>query len=686
MILYALTILVSAFLLFQVQPVIAKIILPWFGGSAAVWTTCLLFFQLVLLLGYLYSHAVVRYLRPRVQMVLHVCLLVVSVAVLPIYPSAAWKPAGGGEPTMQILGLLAVSIGLPYFLLSTTGPLLQAWYARRYHGAMPYRLYALSNAGSMFALISYPVLFEPSFTTHQQSSMWSWSFFAFIGLCAFTAIKSNMSVANVLKKADEELSTAGKSGAPTGKTYAMWLLLPAVASVLLLAITNHLSQNVAAIPFLWVLPLSVYLLSFILCFEGEGWYRRNPYLQLLAVALGSMVYAVSVDMTSNVPIKVMIPLFAMGLFTCCMVCHGELARLKPDPKYLTHFYLMMSAGGALGGLLVGLLAPHFLNALYEMPVSLVLCAALVSYVLRQDAELTWIRRWPGVVVSCALTLALAGYVGWQVRQMVSGSRVLVRNFYGGLKVRDTGDPNSLEATRTLTHGTINHGEEYLNIARRDLPTTYYGPNTGVGLAIREKQKAGAVRIGVIGLGTGTTAAYGRLGDYIRYYEINPLVLELARKEFFFLADCKAKLDVAMGDARLSLEQELKDGHPQNFDVLAVDAFSSDSIPVHLLTKEAMDLYFRHLRPDGILAVHISNRYLNLQPVLEGEVNATQKTARLVDTEDDDTQDVFGATWVLITSPATGFKGELLSNSAPLDSKRTVRLWTDDYSNLFKILK
>jgi SAM-dependent methyltransferase len=686
MILYALTILVSAFLLFQVQPVIAKIILPWFGGSAAVWTTCLLFFQLVLLLGYLYAHAVVRYLRPRVQMVLHVCLLVVSVAVLPIYPSASWKPTGGGEPTMQILGLLAVSIGLPYFLLSTTGPLLQAWYARHYHGAMPYRLYALSNAGSMFALISYPVLFEPSFTTRQQSSMWSWSFFAFIALCAFTAIKSNMSVANVLKKSEEERTTAAQAAAPTGKTYAMWLLLPAVASVLLLAITNHLSQNVAAIPFLWVLPLSIYLLSFILCFEGEGWYRRNPYLQLLAVALGSMVYAVSIDMTSNVPIKVMIPLFAMGLFTCCMVCHGELARLKPDPKYLTHFYLMMSAGGALGGLLVGLLAPHFLNALYEMPVSLALCAALVAYVLRQDAELKWIRRWPGVVVSCALTLALTGYVGWQVRQMVSGSRVLVRNFYGGLKVRDSGDPNSLEATRTLTHGTINHGEEYLNIARRDLPTTYYGPNTGVGLAIREKQKAGAVRIGVIGLGTGTTAAYGRLGDYIRYYEINPLVLELARKEFFFLADCKAKLDVAMGDARLSLEQELKDGHPQNFDVLAVDAFSSDSIPVHLLTKEAMDLYFRHLRPDGILAVHISNRYLNLQPVLEGEVNATQKTARLVDTEDDDTQDVFGATWVLITSPATGFKGELLSNSAPLDSKRSVRLWTDDYSNLFKILK
>jgi SAM-dependent methyltransferase len=382
----------------------------------------------------------------------------------------------------------------------------------------------------------------------------------------------------------------------------------------------------------------------------------------------------------------MIPLFAMGLFTCCMVCHGELARLKPDPKYLTHFYLMMSAGGALGGLMVGLLAPHFLNALYEMPVSLVVTAALVSYVLRQDDELTWVRRWYGVLATGLVTLALAGFVGWQIRQMVSGSRVLARNFYGGLKVRDSGEPGSLEATRTLTHGTINHGEQFLNIARRHLPTTYYGPNTGIGLAIRSKQERGAVRIGVIGLGTGTTAAYGRLGDYIRYYEINPLVLELARKEFFYLADCKAKLDVAMGDARLTLEQELKDGQAQNFDVLAVDAFSSDSIPVHLLTKEAMELYFRHLRPDGILAVHISNRFLNLQPVLEGEAHATQKVARIVDTEDDDTQGVFGATWVLITSPAAGLIGEALSNSAPLDSRKTVRLWTDDYSNLFKILK
>jgi SAM-dependent methyltransferase len=259
---------------------------------------------------------------------------------------------------------------------------------------------------------------------------------------------------------------------------------------------------------------------------------------------------------------------------------------------------------------------------------------------------------------------------------------MVRDFYGGLRVRDSGKPGSLEATRTLTHGTINHGEQYLNIARRRLPTTYFGPNTGIGIAIREKQRTGAIRLGIIGLGTGTTAAYGRLGDYLRYYEINPLILQLARTEFFYLSDCPAKLDVAMGDARLSLEAE----PPQNFDVLVVDAFSSDSIPVHLLTKQAMELYFHHLKPDGILAVHISNQYLNLQPVLEAEVHATQKIARIVDTQDDDSRDVFAASWVLIASPASGFTGEELSNSAPLDAERSVRLWTDDYSNLFQILK
>jgi SAM-dependent methyltransferase len=679
MILYALTIVVSAFLLFQVQPVIAKIILPWFGGSAAVWTVCMLFFQMALLLGYLYAHALVRYLKPRTQMLVHAGLLLVSALALPIYPNASWKPMGAADPTLRILGLLAVTVGLPYFLLSTTGPLLQAWYARRFQGAMPYRLYALSNAGSMFALLSYPVLFEPVFTTHQQAWMWSAAYGVFVVLCGVTAINSGRAPAAAETVAEPEAVER-----PSAKKYLIWLLLPAVASLLLLAITNHLSQNVAAIPFLWVLPLSIYLLTFILCFEGSGWYRRNPYLQLLAVALGSMAYALSVDSTGSVPIKIMVPLFAMGLFTCCMVCHGELARLKPDPRYLTHFYVMIAAGGALGGLLVGLVAPHLFNAIYEMPVGLVACAVLVLWVLRQDAELKWFQRWrqPAPIVAAVLTLALTVFVGMQIRDSVRASRALVRNFYGALKVRDNGPATQLDATRTLTNGTINHGEQFLNPARRDLPTTYYGPGTGVGLAIREKEKAGAIRVGVIGLGTGTLASYGRLGDYYRFYEINPLVLRLAHTEFTFLGDCKARVDVAMGDARLSLERE----SPENFDVLAVDAFSSDSIPVHLLTLEAIELYFRHLRPDGVLAVHISNRYLDLEPVLAGETRATGKMARVVDTDDDDTQDVFGATWVLLTSPASGFHGEELKSSAEIGSPRNVRLWTDDYSNLFRILK
>ncbi|HXB68257.1 MAG TPA: fused MFS/spermidine synthase [Candidatus Acidoferrales bacterium] len=697
MILYAFTILVSAFLLFQVQPVIAKIILPWFGGSAAVWTTCMLFFQIVLLLGYAYSHAIIRYLKPRAQMLVHAALLAASAVVLPVYPNASWKPVGTPDPTIRILGLLAATIGLPYFLLSTTGPLLQAWYARRFKGGMPYRLYALSNAGSMFALLSYPVLFEPAFTTHQQAGMWSVGYGAFVVLCGVTALRAG---AQKTDTGCQMPDSGGQAPAPPLKQYLIWLLLPAMASVLLLAITNHLSQNVAAIPFLWVLPLSIYLLTFILCFEGSGWYRRNPYLQLLLVALGSMAYTLNDTLDKNMDVglpvlgKVHVPavaittvLFTLGLFTCCMVCHGELARLKPDPRYLTHFYLMMSAGGALGGLLVGFVAPHVFNALYEMPLGLAACGVLVVWVLRQDEEMAWFRRLPMTLVSAVLALALTVFVGMQIRDTVRGARVLVRNFYGGLRVRDTGTPDEMEATRTLTHGTINHGEEYLNPARRDLPTTYYGPNTGIGVAIRGKQKTGrAIRVGVIGLGTGTVASYGRLGDYYRYYEINPLVLGLARTEFFFLPDCKAKLEVAMGDARLSLERELQEGAPENFDVLAVDAFSSDSIPVHLLTKEAMVLYFRHLREDGILAVHISNRYLDLQPVLWGETKATGKTARVVDTEDDDTQDVFGATWVLITSAATGFTPEELGESAPIKTQRIVRLWTDDYSNLFQILK
>jgi SAM-dependent methyltransferase len=681
MILYAVTIVVSAFLLFQVQPIIAKIILPWFGGSAAVWTTCILFFQTVLVLGYLYAHTTMRYLKPRLQMLLHVALLLISALALPIYPKIRFQPAGGDDPILGILGVLAFTVGLPYFLLSTTGPLMQAWYARQYKGALPYRLFALSNAGSMFALVSYPFLFEPVYTTHQQAGMWSIGYTVFLVLCGITAVRAGAFVAGTEAAAYASEETASRPGP---RQYWLWMGLAACASVLLLAITNHLSQNVAAIPFLWVLPLSIYLLTFILCFEGDGWYRRNPYLQLLAVALGAMAYAMAGDQSGNVSIKIMVPLFSMGLFTCCMVCHGELARLKPNPKYLTQFYVMVSVGGALGGILVGLVAPYLFPAYYELAIGMVACAVLVVLVLKQDPELKWFRSWrqPAPLVSAALAVALAVYLGLQIREEHKGVRVMVRNFYGGLRVRDSGPATAQDTVRTLIHGTINHGEEYLVPDKRDIPITYYGGLTGVALAIRELQKNGPIRYGVIGLGTGTLAAFGRPGDYLRFYEINPLVPRIARGQFYFVPDSKAKVDIAMGDARLSLERE----QPENYDLLVVDAFSSDAIPVHLLTKEAMELYFRHLNPNGFLAVHISNRYLDLQPVLAGEARATGKIGVVVDTEDDETQDLFGATWVLIRSPAAGFSKNIFTASSDLFKARKIRLWTDDYSNLFQILK
>ena len=673
MLIYALAVLVGAFLLFQVEPVIGKIVLPWYGGSAAVWTACLVFFQVALLAGYLYAHALIRYLKPRAQAALHVGLLALSALTLAVYPSASLKPYSAGDPTWSILLLLGRTIGLPFFLLATTGPLVQAWYARRFAGSIPYWLYALSNAGSMLALLSYPFLIEPVFTTLEQARMWSWGYVAFAVVCAAAALGSPAA----RDRAPEE---AGVSK-PSRRQYALWLALPACASALLLAVTNHMSQNVAAVPLLWILPLSLYLLSFILCFAGDGWYRRNPYLQLLAVALGSMAYAAA---AGNLPILPVVVLFLFGLFTCSMVCHGELALLKPPPRLLTHFYLMIAAGGALGGLAVGLVAPHVFNGYYEMPLALVGCAGLILAVLKTDPALDWFRRWtqPAPIATVALTLALAVYVAITLEQSMSGVRLRVRNFYGELTVKDSEPPTSIMAVRTLTHGTITHGDQFLNLAKRDLPTTYYGPATGVGLAIRDRGKGRAVRVGVIGLGTGTLAAYARLGDYYRYYEINPLVVRVARGEFTFLADCHGKLDIAMGDARLTLERE----QPENFDVLAVDAFSGDAIPVHLLTREAMDLYFRHLRPDGLLAVHISNRHLDLLPVLAVEARSSGRRARVVDTEDDDAAGVFAATWVLVVAPPGDFDNEVRANSNPVSRARRVRLWTDDYSNLFQILK
>jgi len=671
MILYAVTIFLSAFLLFQVQPLIAKMILPWFGGTAAVWTICMLFFQVLLLAGYVYSHAYVR-LRVPARRTIHMGLLVLAAAALPLAASAAWKPSGSEDPTWRILGLLATSVGLPYFVLSTTGPLVQAWHARSHPGGTPYRLFALSNLGSMLALLSYPLLVEPLLALGTQAAIWSAGFVLFALLCALLAWRSRSSDANQ--------PVAEEADSPGPGLRALWAGLAACASTLLLAFTGHMTLNIAAIPFLWVVPLALYLLSFVLCFEASGWYRRWLFLPLLGAGLAGVCVTLA---QSNPSIWSLIPLYSATLFAACMVCHGELARSKPHPRYLTGFYLMLALGGALGGVLVGLVAPSVFDNLYELPLGMVALCIFVTLALLHDRQSLFHGRW-GIaarLVFLGLTVALGVQLARTTRDNSADTRVTLRNFYGVLNVRDSGE--GPDAMRILSHGTIIHGKQFLQEDRRDSPTTYYGMTSGVGLALIDARARGPLRVGVVGLGAGTIAAYGRSGDLFRFYDINPQVVDLARTEFTFLKDSPARVEVQLGDARLSLERE----PAQNFDLLALDAFSSDAIPVHLLTVEAFRVYARQLRPGGVLAVHISNRYLDLVPVVQQAARELSLELREVDNEDDDNAGVYRSDWLLLSASPEAFEGGLLGEVAQtIETAPRVKLWTDDYSDLYRILK
>ena len=676
--LYAATIFMSAFLLFEVQPMIGKIILPWFGGSASVWNTCLLFFQASLLAGYLYAHFSTRYLKPRQQALLHIALLALSIALLPILPSPDWKPAHPGDPSGRILLLLTATIGLPYILLSTTSPLLQAWYVAAKPGALPYRLFALSNLGSLLALFSFPLVVEPLATTHTQAYGWSGIYVLFVVLCATLGWNARAPAAA------SEASPYGDP--PRWVQQALWIALAACGSALLLSITTHLSTNVAPIPLLWVATLGTYLITFILCFEREKIYHRAVFLPLLTIALTAAAFALYY-LKGNLNIKWSIPTFIAALFICCMACHGELVRLKPDPRHLTSFYLMIALGGTLGGLFVAVGAPHLFDTYAELPLSLVACAALVTTVL-WIAPGHWPRRFvlPTVrIAMIAFTVALAVYIGYYKHLDDQRFERSVRNYYGVLRVYDFEDNANQTGSRRLIHGTINHGTQLSDPEDRDTPTSYYGPKSGLGRAIRyfERERP-SVRVGMIGLGAGVTAAYGRHGDFFRFYEINPLDLNIATAWFTFLKDCKADHQVLLGDARLTLEREPS----QQFDVLGVDAFSSDAIPVHLLTREAFLLYFRHLNRGGILAVHVSNRYLALEPVAARNALDLGKAAIEVNDDGEDEDYLSESDWVLITSDRAPFTDSLFHASGikPAQPRPGLRPWTDDYSNLIQILK
>ncbi len=678
--LYALTILTSAFLIFQVQPLISKSILPWFGGTPGVWTTCMLFFQVVLFAGYAYAHASIRWLSPKWQAAVHGVLLAAAVVSLPISPSETWKPAGDENPTARILGLLTMTVGLPYFLLSSTGPLLQAWFGQTRPGASPYRLYALSNIGSVLGLVTYPFVFEPWLSSEVQSYWWSAGFGLFAIVCGCCAVDLVRRSGRITKETTEQLA----DGTPPGwSDLAKWFGLAACASIMLLATTNQVCLDVAVIPFLWVLPLTLYLASFILCFDRAWWYPRRAYATAFVGAIVCLTFLLQAG--SNASLMTQVVVHFLSLFFCCMVCHGELVRLRPAPRYLTTFYLASSAGGAVGGLLVGAVAPLLWSNYLELPLVLIAGCVIALSVLLGDRDLLWsgtTPRWGWSYVVLAVWAGLR-LVGITVASASPHELESTRNFYGVLRVVEADVDKPELATRRMVHGRIVHGIQFLADDKRSLPTTYYGTKSGVGLLL-DQPAAAPKHVGMVGLGVGTLAAYGRPGDRFRFYEINPDVIRLAEEHFTFLKDSQAEIDMVVGDARLSLERE----SPQNFDMLVLDAFSSDAVPAHLLTEEAFAIYLKHLRPEGMLAFHVTNRHFDLEPVIRGAAQRCDLHAVKVRSAAVVAGEGGFCEWMLLSAnPQTWAGVELQSAIAatPL-SPRPAVLWTDRFNHIVGVLK
>lgn len=665
----AASIFLSAFLLFQVQPIMARFVLPWYGGSAAVWGACILFFQSLLFFGYLYAHWLSGRLGAGAQTLVHGSLLALSLVLLPIVPGAEWKPSGDADPMLGILGLLTACVGLPYFLLSSTSPLAQAWLIRRTPHALPYRFYALSNLASLGALLAYPVVIERLWTLPAQASIWSAGYIAYVfvfGVLAWTSMGT--------PAAAKPGGFAAREARAPWATQVAWVLLAALPSALSLAVTNHLTQNVAAIPLLWILPLAIYLLTLILCFDSDGWYRRGLFLAGDVVLLTLAGYLlIRTELHTNLALQ--LPAFAAVLFCVSMSLHGELVRRKPAGGQLTHFYLLMALGGALGGVGVGLGAPYVLSGYYELPIALLACTlALFALEFRRnillDAVLGSLIIWVG-------STAGAFIVSSEAEAMAGG-----RNFYGGLRVIEHGPEETAAPFREMVHGAIMHGTQFLDDARRREPTAYYAHGTGADLALQAFRRP-AGRVGVIGLGSGAMAAYGIAGETWRYYELNPMVVDYARRYFTYLDDSAAAVETVIGDGRLSLEHEA----PQGFSVLAVDAFSGDSIPVHLLSREAFELYFRHLRPDGVLAIHVSNAVLDLRPVVAAAASSFGKSAVEITVGPDSSKLRGESTWVLVADEKElTDKPVLVAAGALLAAQPSFAVWTDGYSNLLQVLR
>jgi spermidine synthase len=677
MLLFSLSIFLSAFLLFQIQPMIGKFILPWFGGTPAVWSTAMLFFQVLLTGGYAYAYWLVK--RPR-QGWIHIALLGMTIALLtalglgwssPITPSADMRPADVSFPVFNIFLLLTISVGLPYFTLAANGPLMQAWFSRVFPERSYAKLYALSNVGSLFGLLAYPLLIEPMFSLRQQGWLWA------VGFVLFAMVAGALSWRT--RSVDEKAAAVSTGEKPSFSLQVLWIILSGIASLFLLSVTNQISQEVAVIPFLWILPLAIYLLSFILAFSDSRWYERRIYTLLFSLASLAMLWTLLRAGSLNVIVQISI--YGILLFFATMICHGELYRLRPHADHLTSFYLMVSFGGAAGGIFVNLIAPFLFTGYWEFYLAWLLTIILLVVMLlpRFASQVNIQARIMSASFLVAILILALGMNQFQNALFVE------RNFYGVIRVKEF-DHNSV----AMIHGMTVHGIQFLDDRAR--PTTYYGEDSGAGLLLRNYPRNGeGLRVGVLGLGAGTLGTYAQRGDVYRFYEINPVVIKLAEGEggyFTFLKDSEAEVSVVAGDARISLEQELIAGQNQNFDVLVLDTFSSDSIPVHLVTKEAFALYLEHLAPKGVIAAHISNRHLDLQPVLWQLAQEFGLAIIQVERPASVNDGGFLSEWVLLThDPALFEIPAIKSRSISFDAYNSqVRLWTDDYSNLFQILK
>ena len=692
-----LAVLLGAFLLFQVQPLLGKFFLPWFGGSATVWSVCMLFFQTILLAGYAYAHWLSQRMTLRTQVRVHLAVVAAAVAVLcvqaacwalPLFPGLFWKPTGADAPHIRLLGALLVAVGIPGIALAATSPLMQAWYAAAAPERSPYRLYALSNAGSLGALLSYPFLVEPLMPLPGQSMLWS-ILFGLFGLCTVRAgwlLLKDGRISESISPIDQ----TSQAGNPRRGLKATWILLAFCGSVLLLGTTNQLCQEVAVMPFLWVAPLAAYLLTFVLTFRSSGGYSRVFWIPAFAVTCGASAYAFSEPFGTGIALQGLIFMFTM--FSGCMVCHGELVRLKPLPRHLTSFYMSMSIGGALGGAAVSLAAPVLLTGIWELHLGLTLTWLALAAALftekstwHSQARIRFVR-----IVAVAAAFLLGGTLFWVERDQGAVPIVARRDFYGLVRVFEYNLGMPEWHLRALYHGATKHGLQFQDPELKDEITSYYGPDTGIGLAILFHPKRMAadepIRVGVVGLGVGTVAAYANSGDQFRFYEISPAVIELSTGDapvFTYLADSSGEMTVVPGDARVSLERELDLGQVQQFDVLALDAFSSDSIPLHLITVEALRLYLSHLAPGGIIAIHISNRFLRLHPAVFRLADEIGWASRRVNTTNIFTPGAAASEWMILAQREQTFvdngidelvqQRELAHDSVPL--------WTDDYCSL-----